>query len=303
VVKSKLEKKKVMGSGNSARTPPRTPFPQYSPPGGAPPQYNISRPPSPVNPGYAGGSPLTRKQEQKLVEAQRTIQSLQQQMASMQRSPSPMPYNSPPIIGPGSGYPPPSPILQHYSRQSLHNPQPPGGLGGHQGMDYAAVANIAGLNPIDIALLHREYVNLTRGGINKIDRVIFRQLLRESLVEANNENIDRTIENIFVSIDRNCDGFIDFPEFVGAFRDVLKGNSPDPLNFFSQNNFPNEQYGANPANSGIIQQALSYMQQPQAGGQGYSMPSMGTQQSPMIYSGPSPLVIPLDQNPSQYMFM
>ncbi len=283
--------------GNSARPPPRTPIPQYVPPptGGAYSPFNLSRPPSPISAIPAGGSPLSRTQQKKLADAQRTIQTLQNQMAAMQRSPSPIPYSGPPIIGPGSGYPPPSPLLQRLSRQSPYIPPVPSGPGTFQGMDYAAVANIAGLNPVDIALLHREYMNLTRGGINRIDRVVFRQLLREALVEANNENIDRTIENIFVSIDRNRDGFIDFPEFIGAFRDVLKGNGYDPLNAALQNNFPtDQQYGTNPMNSSFIPQALSYMQQPQIGGQGF-------QQSPIIYSGPSPLVLPLDQNQS-YMF-
>ena len=139
---------------------------------------------------------------------------------------------------------------------------------GFRETDYAAVANISGLNPSDVALLHREYVNLTRGGTNKIDRVVFRQLLRESMIEANNENIDRAIENIFVHIDRNRDGFIDFPEFIGAFRDLIRGNSLDPLNSLAQTFLP-----AAP---------------PPA-------------QTPMVYNGPNPLVVSLDQNSSPYV--
>lgn len=253
----KKEDKALCEMGGAASRPrqPRVPFP---PTGGG--SFLPGGPPS-------GGtaSPLSRRQQQQLEDAYRTIQNLQNQMANMQRSNS-----APPIINR-----PASPLLQQLTGQSPpYGAYPQGSppLGGNslfRETDYSAVANIAGLNPGDIALLHREYLTLTRGGTNKIDRVVFRQLLRESFVEANSENIDRAIENIFIGIDRNRDGFIDFPEFIGAFRDLLRGNNPfDSINAFN----PQE----------------------------YAQPSQ-QQQPPMVYSGNSPLVISLDGNQTPYV--
>jgi len=99
-------------------------------------------------------------------------------------------------------------------------------------IDYLAYANLSGLKPADVAILHREFTNLSRG--DKLDRVVFRQLLREAVADINNEQIDRTIEDMFVRIDRNHDGWIDFPEFVGAFKEILKGNPHDPDSLLGQ---------------------------------------------------------------------
>lgn len=272
-----------MGAGASRRQTPKTPIPQYQSP------YNITRQGS-----IGGPPPLNPKEQQKLVEAYQTIQNYQNQMAMMQRSGPPMMNRPPSPYPPMNTYPPPSPILQRITNQPPISYPPPIVPAGFRDTDYAAVANIAGLNPADVALLHREYMNLTRGGNNKLDRVVFRQLLREAMIEANNENIDRAIENIFVSIDRNHDGFIDFPEFIGAFRDILKGNATDPNSYLTQHAIPdliNEQMRSYP-------QPISYMQQslpPQM----ISIPSSTIQQSPAVYNGASPLVISLDNSQGQ----
>jgi len=315
-----------MGSNISRPKQPNVPIPRYYPQGpptppmsGFPP-YNISRSPSPLMPGMVDPTTLNRRQQRKLQEAQRTINGLQNEMAMMQRgrmgTPPPMPYGPPPMpYGPPSmpygpppmpysrsptmgrpSYPPPSPILRRYSGYHPYPQQMPMGQGAYRDSDYAAVANIAGLNPADIALLHREYTNLTRGGTSKIDRVVFRQLLREAMVEANNENVDRAIENIFISIDRNHDGFIDFPEFVGAFRDILRGVPNDPQQFSASHGLPdliNDQFRGNSFSSNICYPT-------QSSGQIISIPSSSVQQSPLIYNGASPLVLSLDSNQIPY---
>ena len=260
-VKREKEEKTLCEMGGAASRPrqPRVPFPS---PGAVQSTGNAS--------------PLSRRQQQQLDEAYRTIQSLQNQMASMQRpGGAPATYNSPPMINQPPGYRPASPLLQQLAGQSPpYSPFQQGSSSAGNSLfrenDYSAVANIAGLNPADVALLHREYLTLTRGGTNKIDRVVFRQLLRESFVEANSENIDRAIENIFIGIDRNRDGFIDFPEFIGAFRDLLRGNNPfDAFNLPEMsNNNNNNNYAP---------------------------------QQPLVYSGNSPLVISLDGNQTPYV--
>lgn len=243
------------------------------------PPYSISRPPSPGMPPNA--SPLTQRQQRQLRDAYDTINKLQNQLALQTGGPMPPPYG-PPVMNPPmpyprsplNSYPPPSPLLQRLTGRPPMS-YPGGSMNNSSAFrdtDYAAIANIAGLNPADVALLHREYSNLTRGGIHRLDRVVFRQLLREAMIEANSENVDRAIENIFVSIDRNHDGFIDFPEFIGAFRDILKGTHGEADNYLLQQGIPDL----------ISEQRRN-------------------QQAPIVYSSPSPLVLSLDSNSSPYI--
>ena len=295
-----------MGGIASRRKPPNASGPQYSATGGGQPPYSIARP---GNQMYAGASPFSAKQQRDLEQATRTIQNLQQQVASIQRGgaggspPLPYfpPYDGPPIINQQSSYRPPSPLLQQLTGQGSYNP------GGYRDSDFVAVANIAGLNPVDIALLHREYVGLTRGGTNKIDRVVFRQLLRDVMIEANHESIDRAIENMFISIDRNRDGFIDFPEFVGAFRDVLKGSTPGAQNYLPQStgfaDTLNEQLRANVIGPNISSAPMTYIRSASPAGQSLSFVPNSIQQAPLVYggAGAGPLVISLDANQSPYI--
>lgn len=291
--------KKAMGMGPSRRGAPSVPPPRYSPPppGNAFPTY-------PYNSASGYPSNLSAKEQRKLADAYRTIRNFQRPMYGMQRgsnigqpSPPPSPsFRNPPIMNVSQ----PSPVLQR-----AYGQYPPSyGSIGYRDTDYAAVANISGLNPADIATLHREYVNLTRGGRNKLDRVVFRQLLRDVLIDANNENIDRALENIFVSIDRNHDGFIDFPEFIGAFRDILKADpsyhQPTPVPYSLQE-LLNEQMKSNTICTPAICQPLSYVQQSQPTAQVISIPSAGfTPQGATVYNGPAPLVLSLDANQSSF---
>ena len=164
-----------MGIGASRNKTPNTPIPQYNQPGTALPPYNISRPASPAT---------NQRQQRQLNEAYQTIQRIQNQMA-MQSGGAPIMSAPPPIpslMGPNS-YPPPSPLLQRitgrpsYGYQQQQQQQVPVGNGVFRDTDYAAVANIAGLNPADVAILHREYVNVTRGGTNRLDRVVFSSII------------------------------------------------------------------------------------------------------------------------------
>lgn len=286
-----------MGGGAGRQKPPNVPFPQIGQQGNAYPPFTIARPNSPSMMGMGAGPPLNPREQQRLNEAFQTIQSYQNRTGMMQGNPN---YTSPPIMNAPpppynnpNAYPPPSPLLRRLSGPSPLYPYPPSNPVGSRAFrdtDYAAVANISGLNPTDVALLHREYMNLTRGGYNKLDRVVFRQLLREAMIEANNENVDRAIENIFVSIDRNHDGFIDFPEFIGAFRDILKSSSSEYAQQINADLF-NEL------------RPIPYLPQVQQPAQVISIPAQAIQQQqqPLVYNNAAPLVISLDANQSPYV--
>jgi hypothetical protein len=306
-----------MGGSNSRRRNPRTPIPPYTPGVGASP--GLSRP------GIGGAAPINRDQQRDLMQANQTIANLNNQIQAMQRGGAGMPYGSPPMLGQSPPYAPPSPTLQHpggFSPYSYQQQPMLGGIGGgvsvYRDTDFGSIANIAGLNPADVALLHREFLNLTRGGTNKMDRAAFRHLLREILLEVNNEHVDRTIENMFVTIDRNRDGFIDFPEFVGAFKDVLKGHMPDSQGFIGDSPYPDiltDQLRASGVGSGIAAQPIGYMQQGQQqfvsnGGLNLvPLASTGIQQGPMMYGAVSPFqmsnatppLITFDPNQSSYV--
>jgi len=338
-----------MGGASSRRRTRNTPIPSYAP--SATP--GITRPGASLPTGTGATAPINRDQQRELMQLNQTVANLNNQIQALQRSggigipqtpyggypmpggvPSQMPYGGYPLPGgtpPAMPYgTPPSPLLQRfgspypYQQQLMMGGGGGGGAATYRDTDFGAIANIAGLNPADVALLHQEYLNLTRGGATKIDRVIFRQILRDVLLQANNEHIDRVIENMFVKIDRNHDGFIDFPEFVGAFKDVLKQTPSDPQSYFDEHVFPDvlsEQLRASGVGSGIGSgigsQPVAYIQQPQPAAQLVSpaglnivpLASMGIQQAPIMYgaapsfpiSDASAPLITLDPNQSSYV--
>ena len=323
------------GAGSSRRK--NTPIPTYS--------ANTGGSPGIVRPGVGAntsGAPLNRDQQRELMQANQTIANLNNQInamrgGGMQSMPyggfppaggmpgqGSVPYGTPPMFGQTPTYTPPNPLLQNLGGQAsfpyLQQQQPQAGTAVYRDTDFASIANIAGLNPADIAILHREFMNLTRGGATKIDRVIFRQILRDAMIEVSNENVDRAIESLFVNIDRNRDGFIDFPEFIGGFKDVLKATTSDPQSFYNDhasNDALADQIRATGVGSGIISQPLALVQQQQqpatqflaAGGLNVvPLASMGMQQPSMVYGGAFPMqytdanppMITLDPNQSSY---
>jgi hypothetical protein len=333
-----------MGGSSSRNRSRNTPIPTYTPAVGTTP--GIARPGVSATTGIGNANPINRDQQRELMQLNQTVANLNNQIQALQRSggigipqtpyggypmpggvPSQMPYGGYPLPGgtpPAMPYgTPPSPLLQRFGSPYPYQQQPMMGGGGaatYRDTDFGAIANIAGLNPADVALLHQEYLNLTRGGASKIDRVIFRQILRDVLLQANNEHVDRVIENMFVKIDRNHDGFIDFPEFVGAFKDVLKQTPSDPQSYFDEHVFPDvlsEQLRASGVGSGIPSQPVAYIQQPQPAAQLVSpaglnivpLASMGIQQAPIMYgaAGTFPIsdasapLITLDPNQSSYV--
>ena len=332
-----------MGGAGSRRRP-KTPIPTYSANTGGSP--GISRP------GAGGvtatGSPINRDQQRDLMQANQTIANLNNQINALrggggQQMPyggfpgqGALPYGTPPAFGQPSPYAPSNPLLQNLGNQAgfpylpqqqqqqLQQQQslPQLGTAVYRDTDFASIANIAGLNPADVAILHREFMNLTRGGAAKIDRVIFRQILRDAMMEVSNENVDRAIETLFVNIDRNRDGFIDFPEFIGGFKDVLKVTSNDPQSLYNDYRTPDtlaDQIRATGVGSGIISQPLALFQQQQqqqpapqfvspGGLSVVPLASIGMQQPsfayggafPMQYSDASPPMLTLDPNQSSY---
>jgi hypothetical protein len=297
--------------------------------------------------GIGTGAPINRDQQRELMQLNQTVANLSSQIQALQRAGIGVqaPYGGYPIPGavspltPYGSYPggippimpygtPPSPLLQPAGGPySYHHLPLMGGAGSavYRDTDFGAIANIAGLNPADVALLHREFLNLTRGGTTKIDRVIFRQILRDVLLQANNEQVDRVIESMFVTIDRNHDGFIDFPEFVGAFKDVLKEKPSTPQSYFEEHVFPDllsAQLRASGVGSGVASQPLTHIPLSQsavhmplaqpvaqiplaqpaaqlvapAGLNMVPLASLGVQQTPIMYGGAAPLQIS-DANP------
>ncbi|CAF0865030.1 unnamed protein product [Rotaria sp. Silwood1] len=275
-----------MGGSGSRRKSPPTPFPPQGQPYGPSP-YS-----SPPYPGMGNPQSLNQKQQQQLQAAYQTIRNLQGGMPPMQQG------AGPPIMNLSNA----SPTLQRAFQQSLSPNPSPFSSGNYRDTDYASLANIAGLSPVDIAILHKEYMNLTRLGRNKLDRVVFRQLLRDILIDANNENIDRAIENIFLCIDRNRDGFIDFSEFVGAFRDILRTDSNDPQGHSSPCSLPdmiNEQLRACAYNSPLFCQPATVCQQVQPPtAQVIPISSASVQQPMVCSSSAAPLVYSFDSNQS-----
>ncbi|CAF0923020.1 unnamed protein product [Rotaria sp. Silwood1] len=282
-----------MGAGKSKKKKPTTPIPQYP--------ASANRSVGTVNTGVGGASPMN--QQQQLMLANQTIANLNNQLMALQGG-APMPYGgypygvagTPPMPYGGYGYPggprmpygtppyggPPSPVLFPPGRQY----PPVAGGAGYRDNDFAAIGNIAGLNSAQVALLHREYMNLTRGGTIKMDRNVVRHLLRDVLLEANNEHIDRAIENIFRTIDRNQDGFIDFPEFVGAFKEVLKGDRFNPEQLVMNNAIPDiltAQLRASIFGPDAASQPLAVVQQPQAATQ--CVPTGGLNIVPLASTG------------------
>jgi hypothetical protein len=334
-----------MGTSSSNRRKPNTAIPSYTPAGGGTP--GISRPGIPPTTGIGNASPINANQQRDLMQANQMIANLTQQVNALQRNasggvnipqvpyggypysggtPPQMGYGTPPMSGQYPAYSPPSPQFQHLGGQSPYPYQQPmmggggGGGGGYRDTDFAAIANIAGLNPADVALLHREFMAITRSGTNKMDRVAFRQILRDVLLQANDEHVDRVIENMFVTIDRNHDGFIDFPEFIGAFKDVLKQRPSDPQSYFQDHVYPDimtQQLRASGVGSGIASQPITYIQHSQPATQLVStgglsivpLASTAIQQAPVVYGAVSPLqfsdatapLITLDQSQSTYV--
>ena len=350
-----------MGGANSRRRKPNTPIPPYTPASGATP--GISRPGAALNTGVGGGSPVNRDQQRELMQANQTIQNLNNQLNTMRNGGAggpPMPYGGYPPMGPNGmsnmpygagGYPYPGPnaappfgtpyMPGQYPAYGSPSPQmnraglppnaypPPSppqlrqnmpGTAVYRDTDFAAIAKIAGLNPSEVALLHQEFQRFTRGGTNRIDRVVFRDILRDALLDINGENVDRAVENIFVSVDRNRDGFIDFPEFVGAFKDVLKPEDPDSYNYFADQNFPDtlaDQLRASGVGSGVAPQRVAVNQSLQpalqfapAGGLSLvPLASMGMQHvygggggaAALQFPNATPPLLTLDPNQSTYV--
>ncbi|CAF3238636.1 unnamed protein product [Rotaria socialis] len=318
--------------GSSSRKAKNTPIPTYS--------VGLNRPVGQLNTGIGNASPANRDPQRDLMQANQTIANLTNQIQAMQRGGgSPVPFGgySPPYgiqppapyggySPPYGGYPPqyggpPSPLLQNFGRHSPYQHQQQTGAGGYRDTDFASVASISGLNASDVALLHREFMNLTRGGTTKMDRSIFRSLLRDVLMERSNDYVDRAIENIFLTVDRNHDGHIDFAEFVGAFKDVLKGGNIDADGIYGDSLIPDmftQEIRASGFGAGALPRAIAGEQQSQAGvaqffpSNGLSMvplASTGIQQMPLNYGGAVPLqisnaqapLITLDQSQSSFV--
>lgn len=198
------------------------------------------------------------------------------------------PYGMPPMFGQQNMYGP----MGQGGYMPMRRPEPAPAV--YRDTDFAALASIAGLTTADVSLLHREFLNLTYGGTTKMDRAIFRDLLRDVLFELNNENVDRAIENVFVSVDRNRDGYLDFPEFVGAFKDVLRGGVSDAEFYNAGQNYSDllaDQIRLVGIGSGVVSQPIQYATADQ--------PTMAAQVIPIASVGIEP-TIAIDAQPSAY---
>lgn len=314
--------------GNSSRKKKQTPIPTYSPPGGSP---GISRPGGIPVTGMNAAGPINSAQQQELMRLNQTVANLNNQVQALQRGgggmpyspypiPGAMPYGAPPMLGQSPmGTPPLGGGFSPYSPSPMFGGGGSGPAAVYRDTDFGSIANIAGLNPADIALLHREFLNLTRGGATKIDRVIFRQILRDILLQTNSEQVDRVIEEMFVTIDRNHDGFIDFPEFVGAFKEVLKDKPIDSQGYYPDSGYPDlltQQLRASGVGAGIDLQHMSYVQQAQptqlmtTGGLSIvPLAASAVQQVPLMYGAASPFhisdaaapLLTLDPSQSSYV--
>ena len=306
-----------MGSVGSRRKKSKTSSPSSASTSG---RSGVNRPGAPSYTGAGNVSATNRDSDaqRQLIQANQTIANLNNHIQALQgsrvggppisysgfpsqgASPQPAPYRNPSPFGQVPPYAPASSGLQRFDG-GLPFPypqQPQIGINVYRDTDFEAIAKIAGLDTANVALLHQEFLKLTRGGTVKMDRSIFRQILQDVLFQANNENVDHSIETVFRIIDRNKDGFIDFPEFVGAFKDVLKDGGAMFRSNFAESDTPNNLTQAllsSGVGSGVASPPISSVQQlqqaTQLGSSGglniVPLESTGIQRIPVICGGSS----------------
>ena len=199
-----------MGGGSSRRKKTNTSIPTSTPAGNA--TLNRSRSAHSSTTGNRNAEPINPYQQTDPVEAYQTIANLQNQHNTMQHGAS------------GSyGTPPYAPSSFDGSNLYSYQQQPMVDSGGRYGdTDFVPLADINGLTATGVAFLYQEFMIWTHGGTTKIDLTVFRKIFEGILMESN-EHAVGIIENMFNTFDRNHDGFLDFPEFVDAFKNVLTG--------------------------------------------------------------------------------